>query len=184
MNYIVGIIYVLVGVLFLFAGYRIYKSAIRLGGFLLGAVFGFVAFTLFGLGPIWALVGALLFGIIGIFFAKSVELVLFLSAGAIFGILVGLFVYPMLAQFPQWLVVGVFGLVFAVLADLLKRPTMIAGTSLAGATLTVLGTAQIITSSDMWTKFTTGTLENPKIYFIIIIVLAVMGSAIQIKHKK
>jgi len=184
MNYATAIIYALAGILLLFWGYKLYASTIKLAGFLIGAVLGFVIFTLIGLDTNFALVGALIFGILGIFFARSVEIALFLSVGALLGAIVGMGAYPLLTQFPQALVIFVFAVVGALLSPLVKRPIMIAGTSLTGATLIVLGISQLITNSDMWAKFKDGQLENQQFYLIIIVALALIGAIVQVSRRK
>ncbi|HDG68413.1 MAG TPA: TMEM198/TM7SF3 family protein [candidate division Zixibacteria bacterium] len=184
MNYATGIIYVLAGIILLLWGYKLYAKTIKLAGFLIGAVFGFVVFTLIGLTTVFSLIGALIFGVLGIFFARSVEIALFLSVGALLGAIVGMGAYPLLTQFPQALVIFVFAVVGAALSLLAKRPTMIAGTSLAGATLTVLGVSQLITNSDMWAKFKNGQLENQEFYLIVIVALALVGAIVQVSRRK
>ncbi len=183
--YLYAAIYTIVGILLLFLGYRIYKSTLALSAFLLGALFGFVVLSLTQIGMVFVLVGAFIFGIVGLIFAKPVEMIVFLTAGALLGAFVAMAVGPqLLPDFPRILVIVVFAFIGAALSLVMKRPIMIAGTSLAGAALTTFGVSSFITGTDTWNRFRHGTLSNQQIYLIIILVLALVGAAVQVFHRK
>jgi len=182
MMFVWGLILIISGLLLLFTGYKLYRSSIILLGFITGLICG-IAIAASFTAIVWALtIAAIVGGIAGAVLFKFLDFAAFLVLGGIIGAMLGQMLFPLIGTLPQWLVVSAFVIIFAILAVLLKRPAIIATTSLIGAAFLVLGTVQLITGTDAIAAIKTGNISTT--YAIIILVTAFIGALAQIASKR
>ncbi len=175
-------VFIVVGLLLLFTGHKLYRGSIILLGFITGLICGIAVAASFT--PIvWALaIAAVVGGIVGAILFKYLNFAAFLVLGGLFGAMLGQMLFTLIGTLPQWLVVSALAIIFAILAVLLKRPAIIAATSLIGSTLLVLGTVQLITGNEAVVAIKTGNISTT--YAIIILVTAFIGAVAQIASRK
>jgi len=112
---------------------------------------------------------------------KLAKIAVFIILGGILGAMLGQILCQSSPQFPQWIVVTAFTIIFAILAVIVRKPAVIATSALLGATLLVMGVVQIITKVDAINAIKTGTISQTNA--IIILVTSLIGAAIQVTTK-
>ena len=182
MQFIGAIIYILIGLVLLLFGYKLFNGSIFLLGFLVGAISGILISTIYTVSPIFWVLSALVGGIIGAMIFKLAKIAVFIILGGILGAMLGQILCQSSPQFPQWIVVTAFTIIFAILAVIVRKPAVIATSALLGATLLVMGVVQIITKVDAINAIKTGTISQTNA--IIILVTSLIGAAIQVTTKR
>jgi hypothetical protein len=97
---------VLLGLILVFFGLIIYRSVIKLVGFIVGAGYGIYVAIIFsgslGWDPLWILIAGVIFvvllGMIGTYLAQLANMLLFFLAGGLVGVVLGKIVMGMPAQ--------------------------------------------------------------------------------------
>lgn len=125
----VQIILLLVGVVLIFFGLMIYRSLIKLVGFLVGGAYGLYLFTLVlsyvSWDPVFVLLAAvgavLVLGILGIFIAQFANALMFFLAGGLIGVMLGKLIagLPPDTALEMLTVEGISGLIKPQFNDLL-----------------------------------------------------------------
>ncbi|MCD6595703.1 DUF4203 domain-containing protein [bacterium] len=182
MQFIGAIIYILIGLILLLFGYKLFNGSIFLLGFLVGAICGVLILATFTMSLIFLILGALIGGLLGAMIFKFAKIAVFIILGGLLGAMLGQMLYQSLSQFPQWIVITAFTIIFAILAVLLRKPAVIAASALVGATLLVMGVVQIITEIDAISAIKSGNITQNNA--IIILVASLIGAAIQVTTKK
>jgi len=91
------ILIILLGLILVFAGLPIYRSALKVFGFIVGAAYGIYLFTIFAGAldwePLFVLIAAailvVILGVMGTFIAKFANALMFFLAGGLVGVILG-----------------------------------------------------------------------------------------------
>lgn len=142
-----GILFILIGSVSCFYGYRVFKIMLGLSGFAVGVVIALLISLVSGAGQVETILIVLLFGAIGatlsvIFYFVGVFVFGGIASAIVFGLLLSLMkIEPHIAFF---VITGILGGVFAIV---LQRVFIVIGTAFQGAWYAAVGFASLLSMS-------------------------------------
>lgn len=141
---VLSVLLLIAGFVLCFAGYKVFRSALSLVGFLAGFSLGYgISFAWFGLQMVLALIVGLVGGLIGAVVTGLVYAVGVFLLGAAFGVLLGAGVSTAVPVEPAITVI-VCGLICGILALFVQRLLVIIASAGVGAALIVTGLSAVI----------------------------------------
>lgn len=181
MDWIINLLWIGVGLIVLFWGYKLFRIWLALSGFVLGSELGYVLSGYYTENQILTLVGGVLLGLViaslaFFFYRLGVILLGFLLGGAL-AIVVG-FLFGVL---PAWWIFLTGGFLFALLAGFLLKPFVKIGSSLNGAYLIAVG-AYAIVEGKQASMVLSGDI--PWYFYVAMALLAAVGIGYQFSSTK
>lgn len=181
MDWIISLLWIAIGLIVLFWGYKLFRIWLALSGFVLGGELGFVLagnYTESEILPIVVgIVLGLMIGSLAFFFYRlGVILLGFLIGGAL--ALVFSYLFGML---PSWWIFLIGGFVLALLAGFLLVPFVKIGSSLNGAYLVVVGAYALLQGTQA-SMIPTGNI--PWYFYIAMAIIAAVGIGYQFSSTK
>ena len=194
---IIGPLALILGLLFCFVGYRLFRVIMALWGFLLGFFIGAqLLLSLLGsstTATTLAWLGAVLFGLVLAMLAYALYIAAMTLLGASIGYMLGVILMASLGLGDQTVLVVIVGLILAVLFAILilaldlARLLIIANTAMGGAAAIVIGLLQLFnvipTNFPFVDQLSTFIKASP-IWLLFWLVLALAGGVFQSQHTR
>jgi hypothetical protein len=184
-----ALVFILVGILSSFVGYRLFKIILGIWGFIGGAIItSYLLQFYFQVMGNSLLIGALVGGIVGVVLFLGLYKVGIFGLGALLGFSLATMVIAARGGEADPLVFGLSALLGGIMALLLQRPMIIISTAFSGAWLLVIGLASFLKIPFNLLEM----LKNPRVvvqqeiysfvWVVLWLIVGIAGSVIQFKY--